>query len=67
MEGIVILTLVYAFTGFMGGGSFWQQSMFQTLGVPHFAFIPDFIYNLAFNEWYILQGGSVLVLNTVQS
>ncbi|CAG8971284.1 hypothetical protein HYALB_00001451 [Hymenoscyphus albidus] len=67
VEGIVILTLVYAFTGFMGGGSFWQQSMLQTLGVPHFAFIPDIIYNLAFNEWYLLQGGSVLVFNTIQS
>ncbi|TVY30325.1 putative CDP-alcohol phosphatidyltransferase class-I family protein [Lachnellula hyalina] len=67
VEGIVILTLVYAFTGVMGGGSFWQQSMFHTIGIPQFSFIPSYIYNLPFNEWYMIQGGTVLVLNTVQS
>lgn len=67
VEGIVILVFVYAFTGLMGGGSFWQQSMFRTVGIPEFSFIPGSIYNMAFNEWYMVQGGTVLVLNTVQS
>ena len=67
VEGIVILVLVYAWTAIKGGASFWQQSALQTLGVPHYAFIPTYFYNLAFNEWWMFQGGCVLVLNTVQS
>jgi ethanolaminephosphotransferase len=67
VEGIVILTLVYAFTGIMGGGSFWQQSMLRTVGIPQFAFIPDLIYDMPFTEWWMVQGGAVLVLNTIQS
>ncbi|KAH6677667.1 sn-1,2-diacylglycerol cholinephosphotransferas-like protein [Halenospora varia] len=55
VEGIVILTLV-----------FWQQAMLPTVGIPQ-GFIPNYIYNLPFNEWYMVQGGIVLVLNTVQS
>jgi len=66
VEGILILVLVYAFTGYKGRASFWQQSMLGTLGVPS-AFVPDFIYNLSFTEWYLLQGAVVLVLNTVES
>lgn len=67
VEGIVILILVYAFTAIKGGASFWQQSMFRTFGIPESALIPSVIYELAFNEWYMVQGGIVLVLNTVQS
>lgn len=66
VEGIIILVCVYAFTAIKGGASFWQQSMFRTLGIPQLAFIPDAIYELPFNEWYMVQGGFVLVLNTVQ-
>ena len=58
--------VVYAFTGYMGRASFWQQSMLRTLGVSS-AFVPDFIYNLSFTEWYLVQGAVVLVLNTVES
>lgn len=67
VEGIVILITVYAFTAIKGGASFWSQSMFRTVGIPHYEFIPEFIYELPFNEWYMVQGGIVLVLNTVQS
>jgi ethanolaminephosphotransferase len=67
VEGIVILTCVYAFTAIKGGGSFWQQSMFRTVGIPELPFIPQYIHDLPFNEWYMVQGGIVLVLNTVQS
>lgn len=65
VEGLLILVTVYGFTAYVGGGSFWQQSMFETVGIPHLSFIPDYIYNLAWNEWYMVQGGSVLVLNTI--
>jgi len=64
---IVILVFVYAITAFQGGASFWQQSALATLGVPHFSFIPTYFYELASNEWWMFQGGCVLVLNTVQS
>ncbi|KAL8678239.1 MAG: hypothetical protein Q9186_005386 [Xanthomendoza sp. 1 TL-2023] len=66
VEGILTLCIVYAFTAIKGGGSFWQQSMFQTLGVSNYDFIPNYLYNLPFNEWYMVYGGFVLVLNTLQ-
>ncbi|TAQ88562.1 hypothetical protein B7494_g3083 [Chlorociboria aeruginascens] len=67
VEGILILVTVYAFTAIKGGASFWQQSMFRTVGIPEYDFIPDYIYELPFNEWYMVQGGTVLILNTIQS
>ena len=67
VEGILILITVYAFTAIKGGASFWQQSMFRTVGIPEYEFIPQYIYELPFNEWYMVQGGIVLVLNTIQS
>jgi len=66
VEGILILVFVYAFTGYVGGASFWQQSMLATFGVPS-AYFPDFIYNLSFTEWYLVQGAVVLVYNTLES
>lgn len=51
----------------MGGASFWQQSMFGTLGVPTTLGIPEYIYNLSFTQWYMVQGTIVLVFNTVES
>ena len=59
------LCIVYAFTAIKGGGSFWQQSMLQTVGIPKIAMIPDYIYNLPFTQWYMVYGGLVLVFNTV--
>jgi ethanolaminephosphotransferase len=65
VEGIVTLCIVYALTAYLGGGSFWQQSMLGSLGVKHYDLIPSAIYNLAWNEWYMVYGGVVLVFNTV--
>jgi ethanolaminephosphotransferase len=65
VEGILTLCIVYASTAFLGGGSFWQRSMLQSLGIQNQDFIPDTIYNLAWNEWYMVYGGVVLVFNTV--
>ncbi|KAI1391920.1 Choline/ethanolaminephosphotransferase [Hypoxylon trugodes] len=67
VEGILILVFVYALTGYMGGASFWQQSMFATLHVPTTLNIPSWIYDLTFTQWYMVQGTIVLVLNTVES
>lgn len=66
VEGILVLVAVYAFTGYIGGASFWQQSMLKTIGVPSWLF-PKFIYELSFTEWYMVQGAIVLVWNTLES
>lgn len=65
VEGILTLCVVYALTAYFGGGSVWQHSMLQSLGVTEHSFIPDFILNLAWNEWYMVYGGVVLVFNTI--
>ena len=65
VEGILTLCIVYAMTAILGGASFWQQSMLQSLGVVHHEAIPDVLYDLAWNEWYMVYGGIVLVFNTV--
>ncbi|KAI4122699.1 MAG: hypothetical protein LQ341_007280 [Variospora aurantia] len=66
VEGILTLCIVYAVTAIKGGGSYWQQSMLQTFGIAKHSFIPDYIYNLPFTEWYMVYGGIVLVSNTLQ-
>jgi ethanolaminephosphotransferase len=41
--------------------------MFRTVGIPKYEIIPEYVYELPFNEWYMVQGGVVLILNTIQS
>lgn len=65
VEGILTLCIVYALTAVLGGGSFWQKSLLQTIGVGKHEIIPDVVYNLAWNEWYMVYGSVVLVFNTV--
>ncbi|KAI0602550.1 CDP-alcohol phosphatidyltransferase-domain-containing protein [Biscogniauxia sp. FL1348] len=67
VEGVLILVFVYALTGYMGGASFWQQSMLGALHVPKTLGIPDYIYELTFTQWYMVQGLVVLISNTVES
>ncbi|KAI0440281.1 CDP-alcohol phosphatidyltransferase [Xylaria telfairii] len=67
VEGILALVLVYALTGYMGGASFWQQSMLATFGVPKSLGIPDFFYELSFTQIYLIQGTLVMVYNTFES
>src|SRR4051812_7126099 len=45
VEGILTICAVYAITAVKGGGSFWQQSLLQTIGVSKHAFIPDAVYD----------------------
>jgi ethanolaminephosphotransferase len=65
VEGIVTLCIVYALTAYLGGGSFWQQSMFRSLGLKQHNFIPNALFDMAWNEWYMVYGGVVLVFNTI--
>ncbi|KAH0399258.1 sn-1,2-diacylglycerol cholinephosphotransferas-like protein, partial [Aureobasidium melanogenum] len=67
VEGIITLCIVYAFTGYVGGGSFWHQSMLATLGMPRYDFIPAIVYDLPWTDWYMVYGGVVLIFNTVLS
>ena len=66
VEGILTLCIVYAITAIKGGGSFWQQSLLQTIGVAKHSAIPDAIYDMPWNQWYMVYGGVVLIGNTVQ-
>ncbi|CAJ2503932.1 Uu.00g113260.m01.CDS01 [Anthostomella pinea] len=67
VEGVLIMVFVYTLTGYMGGASFWQQSMLGAFGVPNGLGIPRAIYELSFTQWWMLQGTIVLVQNTVES
>jgi ethanolaminephosphotransferase len=64
VEGILTLCIVYGVTAFVGGGSFWQQSVLKTFGIENTGLIPDAIYNLAWDDWYLIYGGIMLVVNT---
>ena len=66
VEGILTMCLVYALTAYFGGGSFWNRSMLQALGVKPSVLIPDYFYNLAWTDWFLGYGGIMLVFNTVQ-
>lgn len=65
VEGILTLCVVYALTAVKGGGSFWQQSLMRSVGIEKHGFIPASVYELAWNEWYMVYGGLVLVFNTI--
>ena len=65
MEGIITLCIVYALTAYLGGGSFWQRSMLESLGIKQYEFIHPVLYKMAWNEWYMVYGGIVLVFNTI--
>ncbi|EXJ77546.1 ethanolaminephosphotransferase [Capronia epimyces CBS 606.96] len=67
VEGVLTLVTVYFLTWLKGGASYWQQPMLPSLGFPKSALIPDSLYQLAWNEWYMVYGGLVLVFNTVSS
>lgn len=65
VEGILTLCVVYAVTA-LKGGSFWQRSMFECLGVANTGAIPNAVYDLPWQNWYMVYGGIVLVVNTYQ-
>jgi ethanolaminephosphotransferase len=67
VEGVLTIIFIYIFTGIMGGGHFWQQSMLRWFGLPDTMGIPNYIYEMSFTQWYMVQGTIVLVLNTVES
>ena len=50
----------------MGGAHFWQQSMLRFFGLPE-GLVPSAVYDMSFSQWYLVQGGIVLVFNTYES
>jgi ethanolaminephosphotransferase len=67
VEGVLILVAVFALTGYAGGPSFWQQSMFRFVGIPESLGLPTYVYEMSFVDWNLVQGAVVLVFNTVES
>ncbi|RAL06449.1 aminoalcoholphosphotransferase [Aspergillus ibericus CBS 121593] len=67
VEGVLTLCVVFGFTAYIGGGSFWHRSMLETIGVPKLAFLPDNIYDMAFTQWYLVYGGVLLFFATGSS
>ncbi|KAL3471316.1 CDP-alcohol phosphatidyltransferase-domain-containing protein [Aspergillus californicus] len=60
VEGVLTICLVFGITAYMGGGSFWHQPMFETIGIPNFGFMPEQLYDMPFTQWYLIYGAFVL-------
>lgn len=60
VEGVLTLCVVFAYTAYAGGGSFWHRPMMETVGIPKLGVIPDNLYNLPFTGWYIIYGACML-------
>lgn len=67
VEGVLTLCVVFGFTAYMGGGSFWHQPMLETVGVPKLGFIPAQLYDMPFTQWYLIYGGIMLFFATGSS
>ncbi|RKF73771.1 putative CDP-alcohol phosphatidyltransferase class-I family protein C22A12.10 [Golovinomyces cichoracearum] len=67
VEGVLILISIYLFTAFKGGASFWQQSVFDAIGLKGPVSFPSRINNLIFNDLFLIQGALVLIINIIQS
>ncbi|ODM18471.1 hypothetical protein SI65_06342 [Aspergillus cristatus] len=67
VEGVLTLCVVFAFTAYEGGGSFWHRSMFDTVGVPKLDWIPEAAYDMSFTQWYLIYGALLLFFATGSS
>ncbi|PKY07815.1 Choline/ethanolaminephosphotransferase [Aspergillus campestris IBT 28561] len=60
VEGVLTLCVVFGFTAYVGGGSFWHQPMLATMGVPKVDAIPDAVYDMPFTKCYMIYGSIIL-------
>ncbi|KAK1141592.1 Phosphotransferase [Aspergillus melleus] len=67
VEGVLTLCIVFGFTAYMGGGSFWHRPMLETVGIPKLDFIPEQVYDMPFTQWYLVYGAFVLFFATGSS
>lgn len=67
VEGLLTICTVYAFTAYVGGGSFWHQPMLSTFGISKPAFLSNTLYEMPFTQWYLVYGAFVLIFATGSS
>lgn len=67
VEGVLTLCVVFGFTAYVGGGSFWHRAMFETIGVPRLESVPEELYEMRFTDWYLVYGGILLFFATGSS
>ncbi|XHG09317.1 hypothetical protein AWENTII_012386 [Aspergillus wentii] len=67
VEGVLTLCVVFGFTAYVGGGSFWHRAMFETIGVPRLESVPKELYEMRFTDWYLVYGGILLFFATGSS
>jgi ethanolaminephosphotransferase len=68
VEGIFMLCIVYAFTGYMGGGWFWEQPALPMILPASFAaHIPEVVWNAPLNLVNLIYGGVILGYNVKTS
>lgn len=67
VEGILVICVIFAATGFLGGGHIWTYSVLETLGAPRLASVPDLFYQMSFSDLFMLQGFIILCFNTAES
>lgn len=67
VEGVLTLCIVFAFTAYAGGASFWHRPMLETIGIPKLEVMPEHIYQMPFTQWYMVYGAVVLLFATVSS
>ncbi|KKK21692.1 hypothetical protein AOCH_003116, partial [Aspergillus ochraceoroseus] len=67
VEGVLTLCVVFGFTAYIGGGSFWHRPMLETFGIPKLEFIPQQVYDMPFTQWYLIYGAFVLFFATGSS
>ncbi|KAI9039161.1 aminoalcoholphosphotransferase [Aspergillus affinis] len=67
VEGVLTLCIVFGFTAYMGGGSFWHRPMLETVGIPKLDFMPEQVYDMPFTQWYLVYGAFVLFFATSSS
>ena len=64
VEGVLTLCVVFAFTAYEGGGSFWHRPMFETVGLPKLDWLPESMYEMDFTQWYLIYGALLLFFAT---
>lgn len=65
VEGVLTLVAIYLITA-IKGGSYWQQALVPTLGLPAPAWLPEEIVKLSFANWTLVYGGVMLAFNVFQ-
>lgn len=64
VEGVLTICVVYAFTAYVGGGSFWHRPMFETIGLPKLDWMAESMYKMDFTQWYLIYGALILFFAT---